>query len=205
FNFDTVVNTRDAASCTSASSSYPCQGSLRQFVINANALGGEASLAQSGSGQIDGSTSFLPAGYESSIFMIPDGNANPGQNTGSTSQLTGGVAVIPLAAALTTVSGSNIRLDATTQTVNVGNDNAGTLGTGGSVGVDGIPLPTFQRPEVQLTANDTVVTLGGTGDAILGFALRQGYIALTGDGGLARNNLVGMTATGSSADNSAAA
>ena len=35
-------------------SSYPCQGSLRQFIINANALGGEGALAQSGSGQIDG-------------------------------------------------------------------------------------------------------------------------------------------------------
>ncbi|HEV8444733.1 MAG TPA: right-handed parallel beta-helix repeat-containing protein, partial [Steroidobacteraceae bacterium] len=182
-----------------------CQGSLRQFVINANALGGEASLAQSGSGQIDGATSFLPSGYETSIFMIPDGSANAGQNTGYASQLTGGVAVISLSAALTTVSGTNVRLDASTQTVNVGNDNGGTLGTGGTVGVDGITLPTFQRPEVQLTAGDTVVTLGGSNDAILGFALRQGYLALTGDSCLARNNLVGMTATGSSADNSAAA
>ncbi len=205
FNFDTVVNTRDAASCAAANSSYPCQGSLRQFVINANALGGEASLAQSGSGQIDGGTSFLPSGYESSIFMIPDGNANAGQNTGYASQLSGGVAIITLGAALTTVTGASVRLDATTQTVNVGNDNPGTLGTGGTVGVDGITLPTFQRPEVQLTAGDTVVTLGGSNDAILGFALRQGYLSLTGDNCLARNNLVGMTATGSSADNSAAA
>jgi hypothetical protein len=205
FNFDTVVNTRDAASCTAASSSYPCQGSLRQFVINANALGGEASLSQSGSGQIDGSSAFLPAGFESSIFMIPDGNANAGQNTGYTSQLAGGVAVIALSAALTTVGGANTRLDGTTQTTNVGNDNPGTLGTGGTVGVDAITLPTFQRPEVQLTAGDTVVTLGGSGAAILGFALRQGYVLVTGDSCLVRNNLVGMTATGSSADNSAAA
>jgi hypothetical protein len=76
FNFDTIVNTRDAASCAVSpvgSSSYPCQGSLRQFVINSNALGGEGFLAQSGSGQIDGSGSGLPGGFESSIFMIPDG------------------------------------------------------------------------------------------------------------------------------------
>ena len=205
FNFDTVVNTRDAASCAAANSSYPCQGSLRQFVINANALGGEGALSQSGSGQIDGATSFLPSGFESSIFMIPDGNANAGQNSGYASQLTGGVAVITLAGALTTVSGASTRLDATTQTVNVGNDNPGTLGTGGTVGVDGVTLPTFPRPEVQLTAGDSVVTLSGNGSAILGFALRQGYILLSGSGCLARNNLVGMTATGSSADNSAAA
>ncbi|HEV7606924.1 MAG TPA: right-handed parallel beta-helix repeat-containing protein [Steroidobacteraceae bacterium] len=202
FNFDTVVNTRDAASCVAANSSFPCQGSLRQFVINATALGGEGSLSQSGSGQIDGSTSFLPGGAESSIFMIPNGAANAGQNTTYASQLTGGVAIITLSAALTAIAGPSTRLDATTQTVNVGNTNAGSLGTGGTVGVDGISLPAFPRPEVQLTAGNTVVTLNGTGTAILGFALRQGYLQLSGSGCLARNNLVGMTATGDSSDNS---
>lgn len=202
FNFDTVVNTRDATACGATNASFPCQGSLRQFIINSNALGGEASLAQSGSGQIDGANSTLPLGYESSIFMIPDGSAAAGLNTGFASQLTGGVAVISLAGVLPTVSGTNTRLDATTQTVNVGNDNAGTLGTGGTVGVDGISLPTFQRPEVQLSAGNTVVTLGGNNSAIVGFALRQGYILLNGTGCLARHNLVGMTATGSSADDS---
>lgn len=201
FNFDTVVNVRDASACGATNSSYPCQGSLRQFVINSNALGGEGALAQSGSGQVDGSTTFLPGGFESSIFMIPDGSSAPGLNTGYASQLTGGVAVIPLAAALTTVSGSNSRLDATTQTVNVGNDNAGTLGTGGTVGVDAVTLPLLQRPEVQLTAGNTTVTLSGAGSAMLGFAIRQGYVLMTGSGCLVRNNLVGMTATGSSADN----
>jgi hypothetical protein len=193
FNFDTVVNIRDATACGATNSSYPCQGSLRQFIINASALGGEGSLAQAGSGQIDGGNSSLPLGYESSIFMIPSG------------ALTTGVAVITLAGVLPNVAGTNTRLDATTQTVNIGNTNAGSLGTGGTVGVDGISLPTFPRPEVQLTAGDTTVTLAGSSNAILGFALRQGYILLSGTGCLARNNLVGMTATGSSADNSAAA
>ena len=201
FNFDTVVNTRDATNCAPANSSHPCQGSLRQFVINANALTGEGFLAQSGDGQIDGFASGLPAGFESSIFMIPDGSANAGHNAGFASQLTGGVAVITLAGALTTMTGASTRLDGTTQTDNVGNDNPGTLGTGGVVGVDNISLPLFQRPEIQLNAGDTVVTLAGNGSAILGLALRQGYILLTGSGCLARNNVVGMTATGSSADN----
>ena len=133
--------------------------------------------------------------------MIPDGSANPGHHIGYASQLTGGVAVIPLAAALTTVSGASTRLDATTQTINVGNDNPGVLGTGGTVGVDAISLPTFQRPEVQLSAADTVVALSGNSSAILGFALRQSYILLTGSGCLVRNNLVGMTAGGISTDN----
>jgi len=190
FNFDTVANTRDATACGATNASFPCQGSLRQFVINSNALGGEGSLAQSGSGQLEGSSASLPIGYESSIFMVPN------------AALTGGVAVITLAGALTTVSGASSRLDATTQTVNIGNTNSGTLGSGGTVGVDGIILPTFPRPEVQLSAGNTTVTLGGNGSAILGFALRQGYILISGSGCLARDNLVGMTATGSSADNS---
>jgi hypothetical protein len=190
FNFDTVVNTRDSTNCAAANASYPCQGSLRQFIINSNALTGEGALSQSGSGQIDGFNNFLPGGSESSIFMIPS------------AQLVGNVAVITLASVLPAVSGSATRLDATTQTVNIGNTNAGTLGTGGTVGVDAISLPTFPRPEVQLTAGNTVVTVSGTGSAVLGFALRQGYLVLSGTGCLARNNLVGMTATGSSTDNS---
>src|SRR5690349_23481897 len=97
-----------------------------------------------------------------------------------TNQHTGGVAVISLTAVMTTVSGNNTRLDATTQTVNIGNTNSGTVGTGGTVGVDAIALPTFQRPEVQLNAGDTVVTLNGPSQHILGLALRQGGIVLSG-------------------------
>jgi parallel beta-helix repeat protein len=193
FNFDTVVNTRDSASCGATNASYPCQGSVRQFIINSNALGGEGSLVQSGSGQIDGANTFLPSGYESSIFMIPS------------TALPGGVGVVTLAAALPAVSGTSTRLDATTQTVNIGNTNGGTLGTGGTVGVDAISLPTFPQPEVQLTAGNTVVTLSGSGSQVLGFALQQGYLQLAGTGCLARNNLVGMTADGDSSDNSGAA
>jgi len=190
FNFDTVVNTRDITACGATSSSYPCQGSLRQFIINSTVLGGEGALSQSGSGQIDGASTFLPGGFESSIFMIP------------ASALTANVAVITLASVLPPIAGSATRLDATTQTVNIGNTNAGTLGTGGTVGVDAVALPTFPRPEVQLTAGNTILTLSGASSAVLGFALRQGYLQLAGLGCLARNNLVGMTATGDSNDNS---
>ena len=184
------MNTRDATACGATNSSYPCQGSLRQFIINSNVLGGEGALSQSGSGQIDGINNFLPGGSESSIFMIPN------------AQLVGNVAVITLASVLPAISGGATRLDATTQTVNIGNTNAGTLGTGGTVGVDAISLPTFPRPEVQLAAGNTVLTVSGASSAVLGFALQQGYLLLSGTGCLARNNLVGMTATGSSADNS---
>lgn len=128
------MNTRDVSDCAHTNSSYPCQGSLRQFVINANALGGAGALAQAGSGQLDGSTTALPSGYESSVFMIPS------------NQLSGNVATITLTSALPAVSSANTRLDATTQTVNIGNTNGGTLGSGGTVGVDNVPLPLFPRP-----------------------------------------------------------
>lgn len=206
FNFSTIVATRDAANCAPSganNSFYPCQGTIRQFIINANGLLGQTALAQSGSRQLDSSTSLLPGGFESSIFMIPNGAANPGQNTGYTNQLNAsGVAEITLATALPTLTRANLRLDATTQTVNVGNTNAGTLGTGGSVGVDNLSLPLFQRPEVQLNsaASGAPLTLSGSNQEVHGFALRQGYIRLTGNNSGARNNLVGMTATGSSAD-----
>lgn len=198
FNFDTIVNVRDATNCAPSgtnSTFYPCQGSLRQFLINSNALGGEALLQQSGSGQIDGLSTTLPAGFETSIFMIPSG------------ALTTGVAVITLASALPTVSGASTRLDATTQTVNVGDTNGGTRGGGGTVGVDNITLPAIPAPEVQLNcaASATALTLGASTQSLLGFALRQGYILLSGVNGTARNNLVGMTAAGSSADNSGVA
>jgi len=197
FNFDTVVSTRDASSCTaggSGNTSYPCQGNLRQFIINANNLGGEGSLTQAGGGVIESNPTALPAGFESSIFMIPSG------------ALTSGVAVITLATALPTVTGASTRLDASTQTRNIGDTNSGTLGTGGSVGVENIFLPQFEKPEVQLNgAAGGTVTLGGTAQAIVGFALRQGYILLSGASSSARGNLVGMTAAGSSADDSAAA
>jgi hypothetical protein len=190
FNFSTIVNTRDATSCAPTTGApatlYPCQGALRQFVINSNSLTGEGSLAQSGSGLIDGLTASLPGGYESSIFMIP------------TNQHTGGIAVVSLTAVMTTISGNNTRLDATTQTVNIGNTNGGTVGTGGTVGVDAISLPAFQRPEVQLSAGDTIVTLSGASQHILGLALRQGGILLSGSNAVARHNLVGMSASGDS-------
>jgi len=197
FNFDTVVSVRDATSCTAggtSNTSYPCQGNLRQFIINANALGGKGSLSQAGTGVIESNPTTLPAGFESSIFMIPSG------------ALTSGVAVITLATTLPTVTAASTRLDASTQTTNIGNTNSGTLGTGGSVGVDSIFFPQFERPEVQLNgAAGGTVTLSGSAQAIVGFALRQAYILLSGASGQARGNLVGMTATGSSADNSAAA
>ena len=51
----------------------------------------------------------------------------------------------------------------------------------------------------------TPLTLAGANQTIMGFALNQGYILLSGANGMVRANLVGMTAGGSSAADSSAA
>jgi parallel beta-helix repeat protein len=158
FNFDTIINTNDAG-----------QGSLRQFILNSNALA-NTNLAQSGQ----------TTGKEVSIFMIADGQAHAGLNTGYANLLTGTIgtdarAVITLASALPTITGANSAntvIDATTQTTNVGNSNAGTVGVGGAssmtvgVGVDGIAgtgdeqvLSAFARPEVEVNGNGIASTM----------------------------------------------
>lgn len=183
FNFSTIVNTNDAASCAPSGSSnsfFPCQGTLRQFLINSDVLGAVAS--QAGFGQLGGATTSLPGGSESSIFMIPS------------NQLTSGVAAITLATALPVVDRSNVRLDATTQTVNVGNTNSGVSGTGGTVGVQSIAFPQFERPEVQIAG--AAFSLTGSNQAIHGFALPRGSITVSGANAIVRDNFVGVAANG---------
>lgn len=132
FNFDTVVSTHDSG-----------QGTLRQFILNANALG-NAGLAPVGQ----------TAGKEVSIFMISDGAAHSGLRAGLTNQLTSGVAVItPTSSALPQITDANTTIDGTTQTTNIGDTNAGALGTGGTVGTDALALSTVNKPEVQIVGN----------------------------------------------------
>ncbi|MBR7211174.1 hypothetical protein KB206_21265, partial [Microvirga sp. STS02] len=165
FNYDLVVNGNDSG-----------QGSLRQFIINSNMLTDEASLVQSGSN----TAGPLPAGNETSIFMIPNGAATPpaGLRTGLTTGLaiTGnntGAAVITLQQALPPITGANTNLDATTQTFNIDNSNANTVGSGGTVGTDGLTLSTIQRPELVINANNTTqpIIVQGNAVSLTGFAI----------------------------------
>ena len=122
FNFDTVSNTNNAG-----------QGSLRQFILNSNALG-NANLAQTGQ----------TAGSEVSIFAIPS------------AALSGGVAVIVPTATLPAITSTRTVLDGATQTSNVGDTNAGQLGTGGVVGVEGLTLGRVSAPEVEIRNSNTL-------------------------------------------------
>jgi trimeric autotransporter adhesin len=159
FNFDIVVNTNNAG-----------QGSFRQFILNSNALGAESLLSQIGNtwNAIDSVNTaiLLPAGRETSIFMISDGNAHPGLRAGLTNLLTvNGVAIItPLTTAfnITGANATKTNIDGGTQTANVGNTNSILLGTGGSVGIgpdavagtgDEMKLPQLSGPEIELVTN----------------------------------------------------
>ncbi|WP_151086185.1 right-handed parallel beta-helix repeat-containing protein [Hymenobacter baengnokdamensis] len=164
YNFDLVVNTNDAG-----------QGSLRQFITNSNALGGESALAQVYTAT-SGATTPLTSGVETSIFMLTDGQAHAGQLAGFTSQLTSGVAKITPATALPAISGPNTAIDGTTQLRDIGNTNTATLGTGGTVGTTGTALAQLSGPEVQLTGTSAVafgldIASTGTGTLVQGLAI----------------------------------
>ncbi len=165
YNFDTVVNVNDSG-----------QGSLRQFIINANAL----------------------SGADVSIFMISDGAARSGMQAGLPNQLTGGVANIILASLLPAVTDALTTIDGTTQTTNVGNTNSGSFGTGGTVGVDNLSLSTVQRPEVQITDGAANLTIGldlqGTNETVRG-------ISIYGFGTTANNDANANIRLGASAAN----
>jgi hypothetical protein len=92
FCFDAVVNAGDAG-----------QGSLRQFLANADALAGDASLAQAG----------LVAGKENAVWMISNGTAAAGLRAAN-DYFSGGVATVGLASALPAVS-TPVVLDARKQ------------------------------------------------------------------------------------------
>jgi Right handed beta helix region len=176
YNFDTIVNTNDSG-----------QGSFRQFIINSNALT-NAGLAQVGQ----------TAGNETSIFMISDGLAHNGLAAGIdrlTSYGTEKAAVITLADPLPTISDSNTVIDGATQTANVGNTNTGTLGTGGTVGTDAIPLVKFNRPEVEIRGGQGILTATGNYNQIKNIAANL-HLSASGTGSIVQDNLVGMQADG---------
>ena len=128
FGFDLIVNANDSG-----------QGSLRQFLINANALG-NSGLAQSGQS----------GGTEASIFMVSDGLVHAGLRAGLPNLLTGNVVAITLASTLPAITDAATSLDGSTQTTYVRDSNTAALGTGGTAGVDALALTTLNGPEVEL-------------------------------------------------------
>ncbi len=188
FNFNTVVSNRDAG-----------QGSLRQFITNANALP-NTNLAQAGQ----------TAGRETTIWMVPNGattGAPAGLRNNLVSGLTGSAGaarvVVTLASALPTLTAASTTIDGGTQTTNIGNTNTGTLGTSDVVGVDGLPVTALNRTEVEIVGNSSFaspLTLGASNSTLRNVAIRGGSIStvtINGTattGSLLENNLIGTSA-----------
>jgi hypothetical protein len=169
FNFDTIVNTNEKD-----------QGSLRQFILNANLLTDEALLDQ------DDALVALPAEFEHSIFMIPvsDPGFGPAIDGGA-----GNAFIINPASQLPIIIDSNTAIDVRTETAFVGDTNGavnepptgpvGTPTTGPEVIVD-YQLLFIDAPGLQIQAANTVVDglgmrgVGGTTNRGSGFRFENG-------------------------------
>jgi len=169
FNFDSVVNTNDAG-----------QGSLRQAITNANTLGADASLAQSG----------RTAAVENLVFMLSNGTTGSGGALSLTGGLrssltyfTSGIATITPTSALPTIS--------TTLVINARAQQGWTAapvvelnGTSAGVNVAGLNLSASSSTLAGLTIN----RFNGAGIAIA-----------TGTGNTVAGNWIGTSSAGSAA------
>ena len=170
FSFNAVVNVRDAG-----------QGSLRQAIANATALGGDASLAQAGR---------VP-GRDHVVFMIPNGSSAAGLVPGTdlTRSVSGRaekVATIALASGLSI--DSTMTVDAQTQ--------PGWNATGAApvVELDGAGAP----------AGTDGVTIRGSGAMVRGLAIggfpgRGLFVPAAGAGAFVQGNWIGLAASGTAA------
>ena len=173
WNFDAIVNKNNSG-----------QGSLRQAISNANTLGGDAALAQSG----------RPAGIENAVFMISNGTSAAGLRAAN-NYFSAGVATIAPTSALPTI-GAALVLDAQTQPgwtaspiieLNGAGAGAGsvkglTLGSSSSGStIRGLIVNRFSGTGVEINAssNDTIqgnwIGLSATGLAAAGNAIKGLY------------------------------
>lgn len=187
FNFNTIVNTNESG-----------QGSLEQFIVNANNLD-ETGL------DIESNSLFDPAaGEDVSIFMIPS-SADPLGRTADTN-FNGSYFDIAISDSFTmsALSSDNLHIDGRTQTAYSGNTNAGTTGAGGTaVGVSATPLPDFDLPEIQLHRDiGDVMVNTGSDNLIRGLSLyaNDNAAILVNGGDLSvSGNLLGVDGSGSNA------
>ncbi len=149
---------------------------------------------------------------------ITQANANPGpdeihfsipmSDPGFTASNPAGAQwwTITLSSPLPTIT-DPVRILGFTQTSNVGDTNQGVVGTGGTVGVDNVPLPQYERPEIAIDAGGfTAFSIDGDVSDVLieGLAIyhaRVGIEALggtgTGTNRVVRKNLIGTLPDGS--------
>lgn len=187
FNFNSIVNTNEDG-----------QGSLEQFIVNAN------NLDQTGL-DIDANPIFDPGvGEDVSIFMIPPTGDALGRSADANFNGSYFNIFISNAASLSDLNSDNLHVDGRTQTAYSGDTNAGSTGAGGTpVGVGATALPSFSLPEIQVHRNSGDVFLNlGTGNVIRNLAIYAGNnagVLLEGGSLTLLGNLLGVDATGANA------
>ncbi len=189
FNFNTIVNTNEDG-----------QGSLEQFIVNANNLD-EAGL------DIEANSIFDPgAGEDVTIFMIPPSGDPLGRTADS--GYSGGYFDISISNGVnpTDISSDNLHIDGRTQTAYSGDTNSGTIGSGGStVGVGATGLPNYELPEVLIHRNNGDLFVNtGSNNVIRNLAIyatNNAGIRMDGGSLTVRNNLLAVDATGANAGN----
>jgi VCBS repeat-containing protein len=128
FSFNVVVNERGDNSDDNAAARQQ-QGTLRQFILNANAVAGGNSMR------------FVPA-TTPNVFGAALGGGDDWWR------------ITVAGAALPTITDAATLIDGTAFAATVSgaarDDNAGALGTGGTVGVDGLVLAQVTRPELEI-------------------------------------------------------
>ncbi len=177
FSFNVVTNTNDASNI---------QGSLRQFITNANEITGANSMR------------FVPS--------VSSNNSGGGGNWWTTTLASELPAIID---GLTTISGVAYQNDNPTI---IRNDNSNSVGTGGSVGIDEHSSATFTRKEFEIDLNDigsNALLINSSGAyTIREIAIFNNVNAIrlqNGSSGLIEKNLIGTKADGTDPEGSSRA
>lgn len=189
FNFNTIVNTNEDG-----------QGSLEQFIINANNLD-ETGL------DIQANSIFNPsAGEDTSIFMIPSSSDPLGRTADS--NFSNGYFDIEVSAfsPLSSLIDDNTVIDGRTQTAYSGDTNSGSVTVStAAVGVSNIALPNYNLPEIQVRGNGgDILKIQGNNTAIRYISIYANNNAgIRVDGGSVSviGNLIGVNAEGNNSGN----
>lgn len=175
FSFNIVTDVRDGDD--DGSSNRSIQGSLRQFIANANDISGANTMR-----------------------FVPAVSTNEAGSGGNWWKITLGSELPAITDALTTLDGRAFDLSAPLSILDV---NAGTVGTGSTVGTDGISLSTYQRKELEIDLNDAgnnALSINSSGAVVIRhFALfnNSRTISISNvSGGTIENNFIGTRADG---------
>lgn len=154
------------------------QGSLHQFILNANSITGANSMR------------FIP--------VVPTNSSGGGGNWWTTSL----TAELPtITDALTTIDGTAYLL---TAPKTIRDDNSGTIANGGVVGIDNISIPSMLKKEFEIDLNDVglnAISINTNGSyAIRNIAVFNGQAGInvqSGSNGIVEKNFIGTLADGS--------